>query len=366
VHIAFFGSSILSSYWNGAATYYRGLLKGLVNLGHQVTFYEPDAYQRQENRDLDEVPGVESVIYSGADAQAATECVREAQRADVLVKASGVGVFDELLESSIAALSPSRITLFWDVDAPATLERILSNPVDSFRAQLPRFHSICTYGGGARVVEAYGRLGARACVPIYNAVDPETHFRVPAEPMFTGCLSFQGNRLPDRETRVEEFFLKPATLVPHEKFVLGGSGWGDKNLPANIDFVGHVPTQLHNAFNSSAEFVLNVNRDSMARYGFSPPTRVFEAAAAAACIITDAWEGVSTFLCPSREILVAEDGAEVVEIVRNVSSQRARQIGDAGRKRILAEHTYAQRARQVDSLLRDLQNDQRSLQKVYA
>jgi spore maturation protein CgeB len=342
------------------------LLKNLVKLCHQVTFYEPDAYQRQENRDLDEIPGIHSVVYSGSDAQAARRCIGEAQRADVLVKASGVGVFDDLLETSIATLSPSRITLFWDVDAPATLERVFSNPDDTFRSQIPRFHSICTYGGGAKVVEAYGRLGARACVPVYNAADPETHFRVSAEPKLTGCLSFQGNRLPDRESRVEEFFLKPATLVPHKKFILGGNGWGDKNLPSNMDFVGHVPTHRHNAFNSSSEFVLNVNRDSMARYGFSPPTRVFEAAAAAACMITDAWEGISTFLRPGWEILVAQDGAEVAEIVRNVSNERAREIGDAGRRRILAEHTYAQRAQQVDSLLRDLQNEQRSSQKVYA
>lgn len=366
MRIAFFGSSILSSYWNGAATYYRGLLRNLAALGHEITFYEPDAYGRQQNRDVDHLPWVRSVIYDGADLAGLHRCVAEAKKAEVVVKASGVGVFDEVLERRVAELGENAIAVFWDVDAPATLDRVLSNDADPFRRDIPRYDAIFTYGGGDRVVETYRSLGAQSCVPIYNAVDTETHYPVRVDGELACCLAFQGNRLPDREKRVDEFFFKPAAAVPGERFILGGSGWGDKSMPANVHYLGHVGTERHNAFNSSARFVLNVNRDSMVSYGFSPPTRVFEAAATGACLITDAWEGIEFFLEPGREILVAQDGEQVKEIIRDVSPDAARRIGDASRRRILAEHTYRHRALQVDDLLGDLQSQRRAKQRVFA
>jgi spore maturation protein CgeB len=201
------------------------------------------------------------------------------------------------------------------------------------------------------VVAAYQALGARECVPIYNALDPSTHHRVPPEPRFACDLGFLGNRLPDREARVEEFFLRAAELLPDRRFLLGGNGWADKPLPSNVATLGHVYTHEHNAFNCTARAVLNVNRESMARYGFSPPTRVFEAAGAGACLITDAWEGIELFLEPGREVLVAHDGTGVAEHVRSLDEGRAREIGNAAYRRVLAEHTYAHRAAQVEALL---------------
>jgi spore maturation protein CgeB len=366
MRIAFFGSSILSSYWNGAATYYRGLLRGLADLGYETTFYEPDAYGRQQNRDIDELPGVRSIIYDGVDISAAERCIAEAMSADVIVKASGVGVFDENLERRIARLSERMVSIFWDVDAPATLDRVHSNADDPFRADIPRYDAVFTYGGGDRVVEAYRALGARACIPVYNAVDTETHFPVAREPDLECDLAFQGNRLPDREKRVDEFFFKAAGLLPAKTFVLGGSGWGDKPISANIRYVGHVGTDRHNAFNSSAQFILNINRESMASYGFSPPTRVFEAAAAGACLISDAWEGIEMFLQPGREIFMARDGSEVAQIMQTVSPETAREIGQAARKRILAEHTYWHRALEVHAALKQLQQSKHAAQKVFA
>ena len=352
--IAFFGSSILSCYWNGAATYYRGLLRSVSELGYDITFYEPDAYGRQQHRDVESLPWVQSIVFDGEDRRQLDECLSNAAESDVIVKASGVGVFDGYLEERIASFSDRLLTVFWDVDAPATLDRVLTNPADSFRRQIPLYHAVFTYGGGGRVVDTYRLLGAKQCVPVYNAVDTDTHFPAEARPEYGSLLAFQGNRLPDRERRVEEFFLKPAALMPQETFLLGGSGWGDKRMPANVQYVGHVGTDAHNAFNSSSRFVLNVNRDSMASYGFSPPTRVFEAAASGAAIITDDWEGIELFLEPGKEILVARSGEEVARLLAETSAREARRIGSAARARILAEHTYRHRATQVDGLLRGL------------
>lgn len=190
-------------------------------------------------------------------------------------------------------------------------------------------------------------------MPIYNALDPATHHPVRPDPRFTTDLAFLANRLPDREARVEAFFLDAAARCPERSFLLGGNGWQDKAMPANVRAIGHVGTADHNGFNCSALATLNVARDSMASVGFSPATRVFEAAGAGACLITDAWEGIELFLMPGTEVLVAHDGADVVAHLIGLTPARARAIGDAARRRVLADHTYAKRALILDQLLRD-------------
>lgn len=352
MNIAFFGSSLVSAYWNGAATYYRGIIRALAERGHVVTFYEPDAFERQQHRDMEDPDWAKVVVYPGAGTDGVYAALEDARSADLIVKASGVGVFDELLEVAVPELrrEGTRV-VFWDVDAPATLDRVQNNPDDPFHALIPRYDLVLTYGGGEPVREAYLALGAKDCVPIYNALDPHTHFPAPPDPRFAATLGFLGNRLPDREARVEEFFLRAAALVPEAKFLLGGSGWGDKTLPPNVAYAGHVYTQDHNAFNATPRLVLNVSRDSMARYGFSPATRVFEAAGAGACLITDAWEGIDLFFAPGREILVAQDGDEVARFVRDVSDAQAQAIGQAALSRVLAEHTYARRVAQLEAVL---------------
>jgi spore maturation protein CgeB len=352
--IAFFGSSLLSSYWNGAATYYRGILRALHERGHTAVFYEPDAWDRQSHRDIAPPAYAHSVIYPANDPEKVLRLVQEAaSHADLVVKASGVGVFDELLEKAVLALRPSRtLAAFWDVDAAATLERIGENPREPLRRLIPRFDLILTYGGGAPVIDAYLRLGAKECVPIYNALDPSSHFPVAPDARFDASLAFLGNRLPDREARVHEFFFKAARANPERRFLLGGSGWEDiAGQFSNLRYFGHVYSGDHNAFNSTPQTVLNICRDSMARCGFSPPTRVFEAAGAGACLITDAWPGVEDFLVPGSECLVARNGDEVSGILRELTAAERVRIGAAALKRVLAEHTYTQRALQLETAL---------------
>lgn len=352
MRIVFFGSSLVSAYWNGAATYYRGIIRALAGLGHEITFYEPDAFERQRHRDLQDPSWAKAVVYP-ADKAGVRRSLAAARGADVVIKASGVGVFDVLLEEEVLALQrPATSVIYWDVDAPATLDRLRQNPGDPLRALIPRYDLVLTYGGGDPVVTAFHALGARNCVPVYNALDTSTHFPVAPDRRFAADLVFLGNRLPDREARVEEFFLGPADRLSHRRFLLGGSGWGDRPLPVNVGYLGHVYTGDHNALNCSAQAVLNINRESMARYGFSPPTRVFEAAGAGACLISDAWEGIGNFLEPGREVLVASNGEEVAAHLDALTPQKARRLGAAARRRVLSGHTYDRRATQVDRLLR--------------
>jgi spore maturation protein CgeB len=350
--IAFFGSSLVSAYWNGAATYYRGIVRALSRRGHRVTFYEPDAFGRQQHRDIPDPEWARVVVYPGDSESGALRALEDAKGADLVIKASGVGVFDRLLEEAVLELQTSdTLVVFWDVDAPATLDRMEHDASDPFRSLVPRYDLVLTYGGGEPVVQAYEGFGARRCVPVYNALDASTHFAVEPDPRFAGDLGFLGNRLPDREARVEEFFLNAAAALPDRTFLLGGSGWSDKHVPPNVRYVGHVYTRDHNAFNCTPTAVLNISRESMARYGFSPATRVFEAAGAGACLLTDAWEGIELFLAPDEEVLVVRDGQEVAEQLRRMTPESARKIGLQAQRRILAAHTYDHRAEQVEAVL---------------
>jgi spore maturation protein CgeB len=351
MNIAFFASSLLSAYWNGAATYYRGIIRALHAHGHRITFYEPVAYDRPQHRDMEPPDWARVVVYDGTE-EAALRQVEAARGADMIVKASGVGIFDELLEAAVVELKkPNNIVVFWDVDAPATLDRIEKDPADPFRSLIPQYDFVLTYGGGFPVIRAYESFGAQACIPIYNALDPDTHFPVPPDPRFQADLGLLANRLPDREQRVEDFFLRAAAQLPERQFLLGGNGWRDKPMTQNVRYLGHVYTADHNALNCTCRAVLNICRESMARYGFSPPTRVFEAAGAAACLITDAWVGVEQFFEPDEEVLVAHDGAEVAAHLQSLTPTRAKAIGAAAYRRVLAEHTYAHRANQVEEVL---------------
>lgn len=349
--IAFFGSSLVSAYWNGAATYYRGLIRNLNALGHRITFFEPDAFERQQHKDMEPPEWAKVVVYP-ATMEGVSRALDQARGADVLIKASGVGVFDSLLEEAVLSLRRAGgLCFFWDVDAPATLDRLHADKDDPFRALIPRYDLILTYGGGPPVMKAYRELGAKDCVPIYNALDPLTHHPVPPDPRFACDLAFLGHRLPDREARVEEFLLRPAAALADRSFLLAGNAWGDKPLPPSVRWLGYVSPAEHNAFNCTPRAVLNIARDSMARYGWGPATRVFEAVGVGACLITDAWQGLEDFLSPGEEVLVARDGDGVAQHLRSLTAERARAIGEAGRRRVLAHHTYAHRARQVQRVL---------------
>jgi spore maturation protein CgeB len=184
---------------------------------------------------------------------------------------------------------------------------------------------------------------------MYNGLDPETHFPVAADPELQCDVAFLGNRLPDREARVEELFLRAAELAPEYQFLLGGEGWGDKPMPTNVRYIGHVPTGEHNRVNCSAGMVMNINRASMAASGFSPPTRVFEVAGAGTCLLCDDWPGIDDCFAPGSEILVVKTAEDVVTALRTYDEAGRKAIGHAFRARALRDHTYAQRALQAEA-----------------
>jgi spore maturation protein CgeB len=161
MRICFFGSSLVSSYWNGAATYYRGILKALAALGHEIVFFEPDAFERQSHRDISDPEWAKVVVYPATSEGWQRSLEKAIGSADLLVKASGVGVFDRELECAMVEIPAQARRIYWDVDAPATLDEIAANPDHHLRKAIPRYDVVFTYGGGAPVVKAYRGVGAR-------------------------------------------------------------------------------------------------------------------------------------------------------------------------------------------------------------
>jgi len=351
-----FGSSLTSAYWNGAATYYRGLYKNLHALGYHVTFAEPDIFDRLRHRDWPaDPPFAHCPVY-----RSHTELLlhlRRAREADLIIKHSGVGAHDAFLDEAVldaAAAAPAGArprVAYWDVDAPATLAALEADTHHPLRPCLPAYDFVFTYGGGPPVVAHYRRLGARACFPIYNGLDPDTHFPASPDPRWQADLTFLGHRLPDRDSRVRHFFFEAARRCPQQRFLLAGEGWSDTAAPPNVSRAGYVAPPQHNALNCSARLVLNLNRDSMAQTGFSPPTRIFEAAGAGAAILSDAWPGMSLFFEPGREILLATGPEQVAAHLATLSPQAAAALGRRARERALAEHSYRHRAQRVHTLL---------------
>ena len=347
-----FGSSIVSSYWNGAATYYRGCYKYLARRGYDITFAEPDAYGRQQHRDTDNFSYVRSLVYQPT--VDLDRMLKIAAEADIVVKHSGIGVDDAILEARVPAeCGQNAMTFIWDVDAPATIYRMRGDEDDALRHATPGYDAILTYGGGPKARDGFLEFGARAYYSMYNGLDPETHFPVEPDAELACDLAFLGNRLPDREARVEELFLRAAELAPQQRFLLGGEGWGDKAMPANVRYVGHVPTADHNRVNCSAGMVLNINRASMADFGFSPPTRVFEVAGAGTCLLCDDWPGIDDCFSPGTEILVVRTGQDVAAAMQRHDTAARKQIGQRFHERGLRDHTYAQRAAQADFAFRE-------------
>jgi spore maturation protein CgeB len=349
--LAFYGSSLLSAHRNGAATYYRGILAALGRQGFAITFHEPDIRDRREHRDIGPPAWCRVAVYPATD-DGMKAAATEAAEADIVIKASGVGYADEaLLTAAFAAARPDALRIWWDLDAPATIAEIGDDETHPLRIALPDLDLVLSSGGGNPVEEGFRHLGAKACETVYAALDPATHHPVAADPRFSCDLGFLGNRMADREERIETYLLEPADRLGARKFLVAGAGWEDKPCPPSLTKLGHLGTDLHNAFNASARAVLNVNRAAAAATGYCPSPRLFEAAGAGACLITDAWRGIEMFLTPGKEILVARDADDVVEALDALTPERAREIGEQALARLLADHTYARRAEALAGIL---------------
>lgn len=347
MRLTVFGLTLSSSWGNGHATLWRGLVRALARQGHRVTFFERDVPYYAAHRDLESLPDAELVLY--ADWPLA---VARARRSLADADAAMITSYCPDAASAARLVFDARgplIRAYYDLDTPITLarlearERVEYLPGESLRD----FDLVLSYTGGPALRALEERLGARRVAPLYGHVDPEAHRPAAPQRRFSADLSYLGTYAADRQRKLEELFIEPARRRPALRFVLGGSGY-PQSFPwrENIWFLRHVPPPEHAAFYSSSRLTLNVTRGDMAAMGHCPSGRLFEAAACGTPLLSDDWEGLDRFFAPGEEILIARSADEAVEALDRPPEELVR-IARAARERVLAEHSSERRARQL-------------------
>ena len=346
MRIAVFGLTVSSSWGNGHATLWRGLLRALARAGHHVDFFERDVPYYAAHRDLTVLDSGELVLYGsweGVQKRAAAAM----EGADAVIVTSYCP--DAVAATHLLLAIPGPVRAFYDLDTPVTLARLdAGESVEYLPPEgLGDFDLVLSYTGGGALEALRTRLGARRVVPLYGSVDPDVHRPTASNEAWRCDLSYIGTYAADRQEAVERYFLAPARQLPERRFLLAGSQYpADFPWGSNIWFLAHLPPADHPAFYASSRLTLNVTRGAMAAMGWCPSGRLFEAAACGVPILTDAWPGLDAFFTPDAEILVADSTDDVL---RALDSEPGRlgEIARRARERTLDEHTAARRAAEL-------------------
>jgi spore maturation protein CgeB len=345
LQILFFGLTISSSWSNGHATPYRALLRALHDLNIKVVFYERDVPYYARHRDFDSCDYCELILYKDWE-PIRESALRRARDSDVVVTASylpeGIRITEELLEVA------GPLHVFYDLDTPITLNRMRENGVDYLRPDLiPEFDLYLSFTGGSILYTLEQNFGARCALPLYGCVDPDSYVRVASQERFACDLSFMGTYAPDRADCIRELFLAAAGRLPQQSFLLAGSMYPTEwEWPAGLRRLEHVSAANHPALYSSSRATLNLTRGVMARSGYCPSGRFFEASACGTPLLTDEWEGLDSFFHVEQELLVVRSSDDVVEALKSPDRDLARMAARA-RERTLDEHSGRHRAKQL-------------------
>jgi spore maturation protein CgeB len=349
--IVIFGLTISSSWGNGHATLWRGLVRALSDLGCTIVFYERELAYYTANRDLTDVRGAKLALYEN------WEHVRAAARQDIAdcdVAIVSSYCPDALAASDLVNAAPAALSVFYDLDTPVTLSRMTGGEDVGYIGPrgLRDFDLVLSFTGGLALDHLRDRLGARRAVPLYGHVDPSLHRPTQRRPHYDADLSYLGTYALDRQAALQSLFVDAARSRPEARFLIGGAQY-PMEFPwnSNIYFVRHLPPDEHPAFFSSSRLTLNITREPMRRMGWCPSGRLFEAAACGTAIISDDWEGLDAFYTKGSEILIARTTADVTAAL-DLSDAEIGRIAKDARERTLAEHTSAHRAAE---LLRSLQ-----------
>ena len=348
--IVIFGLTVSSSWGNGHATLWRSLIKALSRRGHKVLFYEKDAPYYAATRDLATLnDGAELVLYTDFE-----EVRRQAQskvdHADLAIVTSYCP--DGQTAANLVLDSAAAIRCFYDLDTPVTLDSLARGQIIPYLPLqgLSGFDLVLSYTGGQALKELQSKLGARFVAPLYGSVDPELHRPVAPRSDLRCSVSYLGTYAEDRQDALERLFLQVARVQKSELFLLSGSLYpADIPWPSNVSLREHLPPHDHATFFSSSRATLNLTRRSMAKYGYCPSGRLFEAAACGTAILSDTWEGFDTFFKPEEEILFVSSAEEVMAATHR-SAAALRRVGEAARARVLAEHTGDARVRELERL----------------
>jgi spore maturation protein CgeB/nucleoside-diphosphate-sugar epimerase len=349
--IVVIGLSLSSSWGNGHATTFRGLLRGLAADGHRVLFLERDVPWYASNRDLPEPDFCRLQYYRSV--EELTERHGQAIRtADAVIIGSyvpdGVAVID-----AVAGLQPRRLC-FYDIDTPVTLGKLDRGDEEYLaRRQIPGFDIYFSFSGGPLLQRLQDQYGARRAAALYCSVDADRYRNTGEQPVWD--LGYLGTYSPDRQPTLEKLLLEPARQLPHLRFVVAGPQYPDDiTWPANVERIEHLPPAEHPSFYSRQRFTLNVTRADMIAAGWSPSVRLFEAAACRTPIISDRWAGIGELLPPGEALLLADRSEDVVAALTTVDEAQRLSMADAAHARVAHSHTGQARARELAAALRQL------------
>ena len=352
--LVIFGLSVSSSWGNGHATLWRGLIGALGEHGHSVIFFERDVPYYAQHRDLTDIPGARLVLYAGWE-ESLPQARRHVAAADAVIITSYCP--DAIAATQLTFAHATRaVRIYYDLDTPVTLAQLrLHGAVDYVPTEgLGDFDLVLSFTGGAALTALEQQLGAARVAPLYGHVDPDQHLPIRSDAGRRADLSYLGTFAADRQQALEQLFVAPARELPDKRFVLGGAGYPD-DFPwqENIWFLNHVAPPAHAAFFANSRLTLNVTRADMSELGYCPSGRLFEAAACGVPVLSDGWEGIDRFFTPGKEILLAGSTQEACAAIELPGPELER-IGRAARERALTEHTSARRAQQLVQLLEDL------------
>nr|WP_040548328.1 glycosyltransferase [Pedosphaera parvula] len=359
MRIVILGLSITSSWGNGHATTYRSLIRELAARGHQVLFLERNVEWYASNRDLPNPPYCKTALY-----QNITELKRrftnDIREADCVMLGSYVQE-GAMIGKWVTKLAGG-ITAFYDIDTPVTLSRLGNSDLDYLsKALIPRYHLYLSFSGGPMLEKIEEKFGSPMARPLYCSVDPDLYF--PESSSARWDLAYMGTYSEDRQPALESLLIKPARQWREGRFVVAGPQFpGTIEWPRNVKRIAHLPPGKHRSFYNAQKFALNVTRTRMVEAGFSPSVRLFEAAACGTPIISDYWNGLSTVFAVGKELLVAKSDNETLQYLLDLPECERLQIGERARRRVLAEHTAAHRARALEGYIQQLVSKPKQLE----
>jgi spore maturation protein CgeB len=348
LRIVIMGLSITSSWGNGHAATYRGLVRALAERGHHVVFLERDVPWYRAHRDLPKPPYGQTFLYRDL-ADLRRRFTAEVRSADLVIVGSyvpeGVEVGEFVIEKARG------VSAFYDIDTPVTLAKLRRDDFEYLTPELiARYDLYLSFTGGPTLRILEDEYGSPMARPFHCAVDTSEYF--PEDRVEKWLMGYLGTYSTDRQPRVESLLNEPARRIESGRFLVAGPSYPDEiSWPANVDRVDHLPPPEHRAFYNSQRFTLNVTRDDMIAAGYSPSVRLFEAAACATPIISDVWEGIEQYFTPGEEILLANSSEQAVDILEQMSEEQCRRIGRKARERVLAKHTPEHRVKQLEGYI---------------
>jgi spore maturation protein CgeB len=340
------GLSITSSWGNGHASTYRGLVRQLASRGHDVMFLERDVPWYADNRDMPAPPGARTHLYDSVETLR-TRHEGDVREADVVIVGSYVP--DGIAIGRWVTAIASGVTAFYDIDTPVTLARLSNGGADYItKALIPRYDLYLSFTGGPTLERLEREFGAKMARALYCSVDPDDYYREAVDARWD--LGYLGTYSDDRQPSLTELMLEPARTLNDRRFVVAGAQYpASIDWPGNVKRITHLPPPSHRAFYNAQRYTLNITRTDMIRAGWSPSIRLFEAAACGTPIVSDFWEGLETFFEPGAEILIARSSDDTEAYLHEIPEAERTSVGARARERVLAAHTAEHRAAELES-----------------